>query len=160
MPLRQIYMQMPLGKLCSMVTKPYFGALVHKMERLGLEKNFSVLILIEQKKNSTQQFISDALQIDKVSMVKIIDDFTKGGLVKRTQNPADRREYFIDLTPKGKKMLPRIHKTIEQLNDKVFAGISARQRKSFYETLIQLSENMKDYPTEHVIIYKTKKPKK
>lgn len=92
-----------------MVTKPYWGSLVLKLEPIGIDKNFSVLILIEQKTDCTQQFISDTLQIDKVSMVKIIDGFVKKQIVKRIQNLKDRREYFIELTPKGKKILPKIH---------------------------------------------------
>jgi len=160
MPIKDIYQNMPLGKLCAMVTKPYFGALVNKLEYLGVEKNFSVLILIEEKPSCTQRFISDALQIDKVSMVKIIDDFAKKQLVKRIQNPKDRREYFIELTEKGKKMLPKIHKGIEELNAITFKGLSQKERDTFYKTLVKVSDNVKDFPSSHVIVYKTKKIKK
>ena len=148
---------MPLGKLCSMVTKPYFGALILKTEALGIEKNFSVLILIEQKQNCTQQFISDTLQIDKVSMVKIIDGFSGDGLVERKQNPKDRREYFIELTAKGRKVLPKIHKAIKELNDVAFKGLSTKEQKTFYTTLAKVGENVKDFPSAHIIVYKTAK---
>ncbi|HWY37869.1 MAG TPA: MarR family transcriptional regulator [Bacteroidia bacterium] len=159
MSLKEIYKHMPLGKLCSMVTKPYFGALILKMEYLGLEKNFSVLILIEQKQNCTQQYISDTLQIDKVSMVKIIDEFAKKGLVKRIQNPKDRREYFIELTAKGHKILPQIHKGIRELNDVAFKGLTQKERKEFYQTLVKVSDNVKGFPSSHIIVYKTAKRK-
>jgi MarR family transcriptional regulator, organic hydroperoxide resistance regulator len=150
---------MPLGKLCSMVTKPYFGGLILKTESLGLEKNFSVLILIEKKENCTQQYISDTLQIDKVTMVKVIDEFAKKNLVKRVQNPKDRREYFIELTVAGHKILPKIHKAIKELNDVAFKGLKPKEQKEFYETLVKVSDNVKGFPSSHIVIYKATKKK-
>ena len=154
---KDIYKNMPLGKLCAMVTKPYFGALTLKMEHLKIEKNFSVLILLEENKKCTQQYISDALQIDKVSMVKIIDGFVKQGLVKRDQNLKDRREYFIELTTKAHTVLPEIHKTIKELNKVAFKGVSDSEKKSFYKMIGLLYQNIKHFPSSHVIVYKTKK---
>jgi DNA-binding MarR family transcriptional regulator len=159
MSLKDIYKFMPLGKLCSMVTKPYFGALILKMEHLGLEKNFSVLILIEKKENCTQQYISDTLQIDKVTMVKVIDDLTKKNLVRRVQNPKDRREYFIELTVAGYKILPKIHKAIKELNDVAFKGLKPKEQKEFYETLVKVSDNVKAFPISHIVVYKATKKK-
>ena len=154
-----LYKNMPLGKLCSMVTKPYFGALTLKTEHLKIEKNFSVLILLEENKNCTQQYISCSLQIDKVSVVKIIDGFTKKGLVKRVQNPKDRREYFVELTPKAHKILPKIHKTIKELNDIAFKGFSPKEREDFGKAIIKVYHNIEHFPSSHVIVYKTKKKK-
>jgi len=153
----KLYKNMPLGKLCSMVTKPYFGALTLKTEHLKIEKNFSVLILLEENKNCTQQYISDVLQIDKVSVVKIIDGFTKKGLVKRTQNPKDRREYFVELTPKAHKVLPKIHKTINELNDIAFKGFTQKERDDFSKAIVKVYHNIEHFPSSHVIVYKTKK---
>lgn len=160
MPIKDIYLNMPLGKLCSMVTKPYFGGLILKLQHIGIEKDFSVLILIEQKQNCTQQFISDTLQIDKVSMVKIIDGFAKKQLVKRVQNQKDRREYFIELTEKGYKLLPKIYQAIDELNDVAFKGLKQKERKEFYKALVKVIGNVKDFPSSHIIVYKTKKLKK
>jgi DNA-binding MarR family transcriptional regulator len=160
MPIKDIQHAMPLGKLCSMVTKPYFGALLARTEHLGIEKNFSVLILIEKKQDCTQQFISDTLQIDKVSMVKIIDGFAKQGLVEREQNPKDRREYFIELTAKGRRLMPKIHKAIDDINKEAFKGISDRERDQFYKLLIRVADNVKDFPSSHLIVYKAAKRKK
>lgn len=157
---KDTYQHMPLGKLCSMVTKPYYGALTKKMEHLKLEKNFSVLILLEENKHCTQQYISSALQIDKVSMVKIIDGFTKQSLVKRVQNPKDRREYFVELTPKGQKILPEIHKAIKELNDIAFKDFTQKERSAFDKALIKVYHNVKHFPSSHVIVYKTKKKNK
>ena len=155
-----IYKNMPLGKICSMITKPYFGALTLKMEHLKIEKNFSVLILVQENKKCTQQYISDVLQIDKVSMVKIIDGFAKKELVKRVRNPKDRREYFVELTFKGHKILPKIHQEIKELNSIAFKDFTDKERKAFDKALIKVYHNIEHFPSSHVIVYKTKKKSK
>ncbi len=156
-----MYAQMPLGKLCAMITKPYFGALTLKMEHFGIEKHFSVLILLEKGQKCTQQFISATLQIDKVSMVKVIDGFTKKGLVKRVQNPKDRREYFIELTAKAHKMLPAIHKGIGELNATAFKGFKPKQKEEFYRSLAKVYHNVEHLPYSHIVVnYQKAKNKK
>ena len=154
---KEIYTNLPLSKICSMVTKPYYGALLHKMQHSEVEKSFAVLILLENKKNCTQQFISCALRIDKVSMVKIIDGFSKKGLVKRTQNPNDRREFFIELTAKAHKILPEIHTAIIELNQEAFKGFEPDEIKTFYDSLFKVIQNVEDLPSSHTLVFKIKK---
>lgn len=143
-----------------MVTKPYYGALLHKMEGTIMEKSFAVLILIEKYENCTQQYISDSLRIDKVSMVKVIDGFSEKGLVKRVQNPKDRREYFIKLTPKAHKILPVIHATINDLNAEAFKGFKPKEIEAFYNSLYKVIKNVEDLPSSHTLVFKIKKKSK
>ncbi|MEO8760509.1 MAG: winged helix DNA-binding protein, partial [Bacteroidia bacterium] len=102
-------------------------------------------------------FISCALGIDKVSMVKIIDTLSKKGLVKRVQNPKDRREYFIELTPKAHKVLPQIHVAIKNLNTEAFKGFAKKEVELFYNLLFRVIENVRDLPASHTLVFKIKK---
>jgi len=154
---KNMYANMPLSKISSMITKPYYGSLLHKMQHSPVKKNFAVLILLEKNTNCTQQFISCALQIDKVSMVKIIDDLSKKGLVNRTQNSKDRREYFIELTPKAHKILPEIHNSINELNIEAFKGFKPKEIETFYKSLYKVIKNVEDLPASHTLVFKIKK---
>lgn len=39
---------------------------------------------------------------------RLVDSLVKRGLIDRVDNPADRREVLIELTPEGEKLRPRI----------------------------------------------------
>ncbi len=143
-----------------MVTKPYYGALLHKMQGTLVEKSFGVLVFLEKHANCTQQYISDSLRIDKVSMVKVIDGFSKKGLVKRIQNPKDRRAYFINLTPKAHKILPVIHAAINELNTEAFKGFEPKEIEDFYGSLHKIIKNVEDLPSSHTLVFKIKKKSK
>src|ERR1700735_4350077 len=92
------------GRKFSLLGRLYLSALAKELKHLGLERHFSVLILIDKMGNECcQKFIADTLHIDKAMMVGVLDDLSKKGFIKRIQNPSDRREYFIQLTDKGKE---------------------------------------------------------
>jgi MarR family transcriptional regulator for hemolysin len=149
---------LPLGKHLSIVTKLYVGVLTKNLGHLVVERHFSILILIEKNKGKcTQQYLSDALYIDKASMVRIIDDFVKKNILKRTVNPSDRREHWIELTSKGKKTVPEIIKGVKDLNATALKGLSKKQTNDFFATLKAIGNNLKDIPANRVILnYKAK----
>jgi MarR family transcriptional regulator for hemolysin len=143
----------PLGRHFSILTRLYYGALTKKLEHLDIDRHFSILIFLDtSKQECSQQCISDVLKIDKVSMVRIVDYLTEKGYIKRLPNPDDRREHHIKLTEKAKKVMPKIHKAVNELNRTATKGLSSKQVKIFYESLYILSSNLMDQPAHKVIV--------
>ena len=149
----------PLGRRFGLLMRLYFGALTKKLEALDIDRHYSILILLEaSEENCSQQYISNLLKIDKASMVRVIDYLVKKGYIRRGVNPKDRREHHICLTEKARRMLPKIHKAINSLNETATAGLTASQIKSFHAGLDQLTLNLLDEPA-HTIIVNVKKTK-
>jgi DNA-binding MarR family transcriptional regulator len=149
----------PLGRRFSLLVRLYFGALTKRLESLDIDRHYSILILVENSEsNCSQQFLSNLLNIDKASMVRIIDYLVKKGYIKRLANPKDRREHHIQLTEKAKKILPRIHAAIDELNATATSGLTPKEQKSFYKGLDTLTANLSEEPG-HAIIVKYSKAK-
>jgi DNA-binding MarR family transcriptional regulator len=149
----------PLGRRFGLLMRLYFGALTKKLEALDIDRHYSILILLESsEEHYSQQSISNLLRIDKASMVRMIDYLVKKGYIKRLVNPNDRREHHVCLTEKAKKMLPRIHTAIHELNETATAGLSSRQLQNFYQGLDTLTENLASEPG-HTIVVNFKKVK-
>jgi MarR family transcriptional regulator for hemolysin len=145
--------QFPLGRRFSILTRLYYGALTKKLERLDIDRHFSILILLDTSdKECSQQYISDVMKTDKVSMVRIVDYLTGKGYIKRVLNPNDRREHHIRLTEKAKKIMPKIHKAVNELNRTATKGLSSKQVKNFNESLYILSSNLMDQPAHKVTV--------
>src|SRR4051812_2912249 len=95
---------LPLGRFLNLLTKSYYGALVKKLEHLEIDKDYSILILVESNAgHCSQQFLCDSLHMDKASMVKRIDILAEKGLIERCENPKDRREHKLVLTRKAQE---------------------------------------------------------
>jgi DNA-binding MarR family transcriptional regulator len=153
---------LPLGYTLSKLTKPYYGAFTKYMEQFyELDKHFSILMMIESTENQcTQQYICNQLNLDKVSMVRILDHLDEKGYIKRVTNPEDRRERWIQLTPKAVKELPHIREAVMQMNDKAFEGFKKTEREEFYRMMQKVYDNVIELPAHPVTLKYSKKSRK
>lgn len=69
------------------------------------------------------------LELDKSSVVLIIDDLERLGLAKRCPDPQDRRAHAVQITEQGRKSLRAAQRIAERLGRKIFAGLSQNERK-------------------------------
>lgn len=152
---------MPLGRFFAYITKSYYGALSKRLENLEIDRYYSVLLAIDKSgSHCTQHTLCQLLDIDKVSMVRMIDYFLKKNFVRKIQNPADRREYFIELTAKAKQRLSDFYAAVDEMNEVAFRGFSPEQRNTFLNQLLAMEANINELPSEKVIINYKKSPKK
>lgn len=148
-----LFERLPLGRSLSLLAKTYFGALTKRLEHLEVERYYSILIVIEESDpHCTQQHICDHLRIDKVSMVRILDYLIKKKYVKKVQNPNDRREYFVELTPKAEKVMPEIHMEIANLNEIAFKGMTKEKQKEFYKHIALIHKNVEELPAHKIFV--------
>ncbi len=79
------------------------------MEPLQLTpKQFVAMEFISKNPCISQKNIAENIGTAPAVMVGILDYLSKRGLLKRKRSPHDRREYFVQLTPKGMDMLEEI----------------------------------------------------
>lgn len=157
----EMLQSMPLGRFFAHIAKSYYGALSKRLEDLEIDRYYSVLLSIDKAgKNCTQQSLCQLLDIDKVSMVRMIDYFLKKNFVRKIQNPTDRREYFLELTPAAQKRMPDFYAAIEEMNSVVLKGFTKQQQELFLRQLLTIEANIKELPSEKVIINYKKSPKK
>jgi len=63
-----------------------------------------VIRVLWKKDGVKQQEIADAVSKDKVSIVYLLDNMTKRGLLERREDNSDRRNKIIVLTAEGRKI--------------------------------------------------------
>ena len=134
----------PLSLMFNMLFKKYYHAAEQQLVGAELDRYFYVLGLICKHEKITQQCLANCLQIDKATMVRVIDYLTDKGLVKRTPHSEDRRAYIISPTTKGLKIAPKIEATFSQLNKLAFNGFRAEEKKMFIEFMNRMDNNLSD----------------
>jgi MarR family transcriptional regulator for hemolysin len=135
------------GRKFGLLGRLFHGILSKRLEYLGLKRHFSILVLVDKiGNNCSQKFIADTLHIDKTAMVGVLDDLVGMDFVKRTQNPLDRREYWIQLTDKGRKHIPEILETVNVLNNAVLAGLSPKEVQQLHKYLGIIYKNIQSLP--------------
>lgn len=133
----------PLGRILSRTGTLFLQYLNEKLDYLDIERSFYALILIDLgQTNLTQQELACQLEIDKVSVVRIVDYLSDKGYVQRIRSSVDRRKYCLTLTGKAKEKLQDIKCAIQQANDIAFKGLNELQRREFISTLGIIKNNL------------------
>jgi len=148
----------PIGRMLGALTKQYFGALSKSMEHLGVDRHFYPLVVIDKtQEKCTQQYLSCMLDVDKVSMVRMMDYLMEKGMITREVNIDDRREHIIKLTPKAKKIMPEIYEGINKMNSLALKGLNKSEQELFYAAVKRIAKNIENLPVNEVDIQLKKK---
>ena len=82
--------------------------------------------------------LSSYLMVTGGNVTGLTDQLAKEGLVRRTEDPADRRSWRVALTPRGRKDFAAMAVEHEGWLNEMFAGIGAADKAALYEQLARL----------------------
>lgn len=88
----------------------------------------------------TQRELSERCEIDKTTMVAIVDDLEGRGLLRRTRSETDRRAWIISLTRDGEQLLEQVRPIVDHVESRVMEAIPAGERDAFLSGLAHLVE--------------------
>lgn len=89
---------------------------------------FSTLVLIAANPLATQAEIAHALNIQRPNMVGLIAGLEARGLIGRTVYEQDRRNHILELTPRGAALLEEAARAVRELDRRVTACWTDRER--------------------------------
>jgi|SRR6185312_6825800 len=90
-----------------------------------------------------QQELADRTLKDKASMTFLIDNLTKRGLVKRSDDVSDRRSKLIFLTAKGKQLGKKVEPWVVELFTKASNGLKINEIRTCINTVEKMRDNIK-----------------
>jgi DNA-binding MarR family transcriptional regulator len=124
-----------LGKLSQRLIRQAEDALTG----LGLQtKQVGVLTLLADSGPKSQKEIGDRLEIDRTTMVSLVDGLERDELVARKPDPLDRRAFLVTLTAKGKRTLGKAHDIVIATEQKFLLRLSDGERKQLLTFLTTL----------------------
>ena len=97
---------------------------------------FGVLVIIEANPDLKQKELAGATHLDGSTVVKVIDNLERRGLVERRAALHDRRSNAIHLTAAGAVLLRKLKRQVRQHENRLLENFSDAERKLFL-TLLQ-----------------------
>ena len=90
---------------------------------------FGVLVIIETNPDLKQSDLARATKLDRSTVVTVIDNLERRGLVERRAAAHDRRSNAIRLTEAGTALLRKLKRLVMQHEKRLLANFSDAERK-------------------------------
>jgi DNA-binding MarR family transcriptional regulator len=106
-------------------------------------RQFAVLALLAGEGPMRQQQLSDRVQVDRTTVVALVDGLEAKGFVERRRDPADRRAHVVRPTVKGRATLRRATTAVESAEREFLdplAPSEARQLKNMLARLVSAGD--------------------
>lgn len=111
------------------------------MGPLGLKpQQVGILQWLGARGPTPQARLGEHLQIDKVTMVALLNGLEEQGLVERRPHATDRRAFDVHLTTAGRRRLAQAERKTAEVEAAVFGALTADERMLLRRVLGRLAE--------------------
>ncbi|MDP6515691.1 MAG: MarR family transcriptional regulator [Alphaproteobacteria bacterium] len=131
------------------------GFLAHDVSRL-LRRNFDrraktlgltrsqwrVLLHLQRTEGINQAGLADILEVEPITLTRLLDRLNEAGWVERRADPNDRRAWRLYLTPKTAPVLERMRELATDMGDEALAGLSPPERDRLIDQLLLVKANL------------------
>lgn len=98
-------------------------------------RHHSVLAVLAHGDSLSQRAVGRMLHLDAATVVRIVDDLERLGLVERRRNALSRRQYDLTLTEAGWRTAAEARAAIAEAEAVAFSPLSDRQRADLHALL-------------------------
>jgi DNA-binding MarR family transcriptional regulator len=125
-------------------------ALANEMlAEIGLAaRHVGILTLITEREAMTQTALGAELEVDRTTMVELLDQLEERGLVERQRHPTDRRAFMIHATDAGRATKTEAIRILDQQQAAFLAPLSGPERRVLADILNRLYAHSRPAPDE------------
>ena len=106
---------------------------------------YSVLTALSIRGEQDQTTLADEIGIDRTNVAEVLSRLEARKLVRRKENPADRRARLASLTARGRTLMTALFPAMQRSQDRLLAPLSQKERDLFMATLVRLIEANNEY---------------
>ncbi|HEV2867151.1 MAG TPA: MarR family transcriptional regulator, partial [Allosphingosinicella sp.] len=86
--------------------------------------------------------LADALDVEPITLCRMVDRLAEAGLVERRADEADRRAWRIHLTPKSKPVIAELQSLADAFHRDMLAGASEEELAAARRVLALVRANL------------------
>jgi MarR family transcriptional regulator, transcriptional regulator for hemolysin len=110
---------------------------------LGVSRaQWQVLFVLSRTEGINQAGLAEALDVETITVGRMVDRLADAGLVERRADPADRRAWRLHLTERAHPILAELRVVADQVMFETLAGISADDQAVLAELLGRVRANL------------------
>ena len=102
-----------------------------------------VLFRLREQEGLSQVDLAEVLELQPISLVRLLDRLVEHGLVERRSDPKDRRANRLFLTRAGRQLADDLDSLRDAIAADVFQGVPAATIETSLKTLKDIKERIK-----------------
>ena len=115
-----------------------------EVRRMGMTRaQWAVLARIERNEGLKQSEIAEILEIQPITLTRLLDRLAENGLIERRPDENDRRAWRLYLTPAAKPLVDRLDALGRDMMRNVLKGISADALASLTSQIGAVRDNIR-----------------
>ena len=102
---------------------------------------WKVLLKVSRRPGLRQNELADLLEVEPITLSRIVDRLQESGLVERQSDASDRRAWLLFVTAKAQPLVTRLQKVSDELTAEAFAGIDPEDIETTRRVLAHARDN-------------------
>lgn len=134
-----------LGFLLAQASRLYRRAFQQRLEGSSLTlAQARALVHVARHEGVRQVDLADLLELQPMTLARLIDQLAAAGLVERRADPADRRAYRLFLLPAATAQLDAIRQVSAALQAQAMQELDEQQTAAIFDALNKIRESLVD----------------
>ena len=132
-----------LGFLVADVARLLRRSMDRRLQSLGLtQAQWRAIVHLSHSEGMTQATLAERLEIQPITLTRLIDRMQSAGWVERRTHPLDRRAVQLYLTPQSQPILEQLHALGAATLHEATRGVTPRAQRQLLSTLEHLKHNL------------------
>jgi MarR family transcriptional regulator, transcriptional regulator for hemolysin len=116
----------------------------HRAKSRGTTRaQWIVLFRLREQEGLSQVDLADVLELQPISLVRLLDRLVDQGLLERRSDPHDRRANQLFLTATGRRLVDDLDSLRDAIATDVLADVSPAAIRTSLEALVSVKERVK-----------------
>jgi DNA-binding MarR family transcriptional regulator len=134
---------MPMAYLLGDSARLLRRAFDARMRALGVTgPQARLLLVLGLHEGQNQGFYADQLEVEAITLCRMLDRMEDAALIERRRDPTDRRAWRVHLTAAGNALLPKLREAVAPLVEDMLAGLEEAERVQLGAVLERIRTNL------------------
>ncbi len=105
-----------------------------------------ILVRVEGQPGLSQKELAEVMEVEPITVARLIDRMERRGIVERRPDPKDRRVWRVHLCPAARPLLVTLHEARTALARMITCGLDRESIEQFSETLMTMKATLAQEP--------------
>ena len=106
---------------------------------------WQALAYLRRQEGINQSGLAEALDLEPITVGRLIDRMEEAGWVERRADAADRRVHRLHMTERARPMVAHLEAIADDLTEEAFAGLPRSDRDRIMELLSRIRVNLSEH---------------